>query len=51
VELAETAQEDAVGGVVEPAPADGSDEDKRGREAEAEQDLDEEVVIIEHLGH
>jgi hypothetical protein len=41
VELAETAQEGAVGCVVVPAPADSSGEDKGGRVADAEQDLDE----------
>lgn len=49
VELAETMEELAVGGVLEPALAYESGTDKGGGEVNTEEDLDEEVVIVEHL--
>ena len=50
VELAETAEEGLVGGVLEPPLADGGGADEGGGEADAEEDLGEEVVA-EHLGY
>lgn len=46
VALAELAEEGPVGGVVVPARAD-----EGGGEADTEEDLAEEVVVVEHLGH
>jgi hypothetical protein len=51
VELTETAEEGLVGGVVEPSLADGGGADEGGGEADAEEDLGEEVVVGEHLGY
>ena len=41
----------AAGGAVEPEPADGGRADERGGEADAEEDLDEKVIIVKHLGY
>jgi hypothetical protein len=49
VELAEMAEELAVGDVVEPALADESGADEGAGEGDAEEDLDEEVVVVQHL--
>ena len=51
MKLMKTAQEDMVGCVSQPAPAQEGGADEGGGEADAEQDLDEEVVGVEHLGH
>jgi hypothetical protein len=50
VELTETAVEGLAGDVVEPSLADEGGADEGGGEADAEEDLDEEVVS-EHLGY
>ncbi|KAE8800766.1 hypothetical protein D1007_23772 [Hordeum vulgare] len=51
VELAQTAEEGAVGGLAERARADAGGTDEAGREADADDDLRQEVVFVEHLGH
>ena len=50
MELAETAQELGVRGMRKPALADKGSSDERGGEADADDDLPEEVVIVENLG-
>jgi hypothetical protein len=45
------AEELAVGDVAEPALADEGGADKGGWEADADNDLPEEVVIVENLGY
>jgi hypothetical protein len=49
MELAKTAEEGVVRCGVQPTPTNGGGTDECGRKADAEQDLDEEVVVIEHL--
>ena len=49
MELAEPAQEGAVRGEPAPAPTDHGGADEAGREADADDDLCEEVVIVQHL--
>jgi hypothetical protein len=48
VEVAEAAEEGGVRGVAEPALGDGGGADEAGGEAEAEEDLAQEVVVAEH---
>jgi hypothetical protein len=51
VELSETAEEGAVRDVPWPAFADKGGADKGGGEAYAEENLDEEIAAVEHLGY
>lgn len=51
MEFAETTEEGRVGGFPEPAPADKGYMDKGVGEANADDDLPEEVVIAKHLGY
>ena len=44
-------EEPAVGGVVVPALADERGADEGGGEAEAQEDLNEKVAVVKHLGH
>lgn len=49
VALVETGEEPAIRGVMVPTLADEAGADEGGREAGAEEDLDEEVVVVEHF--
>lgn len=51
VALAEKAEELGVRGMAEPALADEGGAYKCGGEADAQEDLNEEVVVVEHLGY
>ena len=49
--LLEAAEEGGIGGVGKPALADEGGADEGGGEADAEEDLYEEIVVVEHLGY
>ena len=51
VALTEIFEEPTVRGVVVPALADEGGTDEGGGEADAQEDLDEEVVVLKHFGH
>jgi hypothetical protein len=51
MELAEAAQEGAVRDEPEPAPAYSGGADEASGEANADDDLGEKVLIVEHIGH
>ena len=51
MELAEPLEEGGVRGATKPALTDQGGTDETGGEAETDHDLDEDVVILEHLGH
>ena len=50
MELAKPAEEGHVGGVAEPTLADDCGADEAGGAAEADHDLDEEIIVVQHLG-
>jgi hypothetical protein len=50
VDLTKTLEKGMVGDMVVPAFADEHSTHEGGREADADHDLDEEVIVVEHLG-